>query len=326
MSRGARRLQRAAQDFILGQTKPMASNTGLNVSHISVGSLTTVSTNATHATNGAVYEDIRFTGYVNITGKNITYRNCWFNATAIAGGTGLVRALDPNVENILFENCLFLPSTYASNATDALDNCIMGHDFTLYRCDLSGGIDLVGVYSGVSLSTPAANVNVLGCYMHDMVYYSPDAGHSDNQTHNDGLQFHGGARDFLMRGTNLSAMINPLYGQASDPSVDGGGNHLSGNTLYPWLVAMSCFMLSPVNTTAGVSNFVVDQNWLGGGMCVFNWPRTDGVGIAITNNRWTRGSYLGDDFTVLMQAGQSATITGNYYEDTHAAWNGRKNG
>ena len=203
----------------------------------------------------------------------------------------------------------------------------MGHDFTLYRCDLSGGIDLIDVYSGVSLSTPAQNVSILGCYLHDNLFYSPDSGHLDNQSHSDGVQVHGGAQNFLMRGTNQTGLLDPAQGQAADPPVDdGNGNHLSGNVQYPSLSAMSCFMLSPVDTTAGVDSFVVDQNWLGGGTVIFNWPRSDGTNISITNNRWTRGSYLGDDYTVLMDPAQVATITGNYYDDTHAAWNGRKIG
>lgn len=324
-----RRLQRTATPtaFVLGTTKPVAGNTGLKVLGISEASLTTVTGNVTHSTDGATYQNTRFTGYVNVTGKNITYRNCWFNAPAATALTALVRCLNANVESAYFENCLFKPSTYSSGATDALSNCIMGHDFTLYRCDLSGGIDLVGVYSGVSLDTPAQHVSILGCYMHDLVYYSPDAGHSDNQTHNDGVQVHGGAANFLMRGTNLPAMVDPNYGQATDPPVDDGdGNHVSGNIQYPSLVAMSTFMLSPVSTTAGVNNFVIDKNWLGGGIAVINWPRTDGTNIFITNNRWTRGTLLGDDFTILMKAGQAATITGNYYEDTLAAYDGRKNG
>lgn len=322
-----RRLQRIPTPFILGETKPSAQNTGLNVMRVQVASMTLVSGNVTHATDNAVYNGTRFTGYVNITGKNIRYINCWFNATAAAGDTALVRVLNSNAQNITFENCLFRPSTYASSTTGALGNCIMGHDFTLYRCDLSGGIDIVGVYSGVSLSVPAQNVSILGCYMHDLVFYSPDSSHSDNQSHNDGVQVHGGAQNFLMRGTTLPGMLDPNQGQATDPPVeDGSGNHLSGNAQYPSLACMSCFMLSPVDLTAGVDNFVIDKNWLGGGAVVINWPRSDGTNIQITNNRWTRGTYYGDDFTVLMQVGQPATITGNYYEDTQVAWNGRKNG
>lgn len=322
----ARRFQRAP-NFILGHTKPLAVNSGLNVSGTNPASLTTVGGNITHSTDSATFNGIRFTGHVTVTGKNITYRNCWFNAPADGVSSLLVNVLNSNVQNAYFENCLFKPSSYAPTTTGSIGGCIMGHDFTLYRCDLSGGIDLISVYSGVSLSTPAQNINILGCYMHDQLFYSPDAGHLDNQSHSDGVQVHGGTQNFLMRGTNQTGLLDPAQGQAADPPVDdGNGNHLSGNVQYPSLSAMSCFMLSPVDTTAGVDNFVVDHNWLGGGAVIFNWPRSDGTNIFIINNRWTRGSYLGDDYTVLMDPAQAATITGNYYDDTRVAWNGRKNG
>ncbi len=311
--------------FILGTTKPTALNTGLNVEGISAGSLTTVNGNVTHATNDIVYENMRFTGYVNVTGKRITYRNCWFNGSHLAD-TGLVRCSNANAEALRFENCLFEPSSYGTLANQALENCIFGHDFTLSRCELSGGIDLIGLYSGVALSTPARNIQILGCYMHDLTYYSPDSGHGDNQTHNDGVQIHGGVHDFLMFGTRIDATIDPTIGQASTPATTVDGQHTGGSRQYPWLTAMSAFMLTPADTTAGVNNFVVDSSWLGGGAVVFNWSRSDGTNVRISNNRWTRGTRLGDEFTILAKAAQPMTITGNYYEDTLAPWNGRKAG
>ena len=323
--KGGRPSEDAIDTFILGTTKPTSANTGLNVEGISPASLTTVNGNVTHAVNDTVYENIRFTGYVNVTGKRITYKNCWFNASNLAD-TALVRCMNSNTEAIRFENCLFQPSGFGTNAENALENCIFGHDFILLRCELSGGIDLIGLYSGVALSTPARNIQVLGCYMHDMTYFSPDSGHADNQTHNDGFQIHGGVHDFLLYGTRVDGTLNPSVGQASDPPVTVDGQHISGNKQYPWLVSMSCFMLTPANTTAGVNNFVVDSNWLGGGIVVFNWSRSDATNVRIVNNRWTRGSFYGDEFTILMKAAQPATITGNYYENTLAPWNGRKNG
>ena len=323
--RGGQPLEDSVEAFILGTTKPTSANTGLNVEGISVGSLTTVNGNVTHSTNDMTYENMRFTGYVNVTGKRITYRNCWFNGSP-AADTALVRCINSNVEAIRFENCLFEPSSYATDADTALENCIFGHDFILSRCELLGGIDIIGLYSGVALSTPARNIQILGCYMHDMTYFSPDSGHSDNQTHNDGVQVHGGVHDFLMYGTRIDATINPAVGAASTPPTTVDGQHMGGNKQYPWLTSMSAFMLTPANTTAGVNNFVVDNSWLGGGTVIFNWSRSDGTNVRISNNRWTRGTKLGDDFTILMKVAQPATITGNYYEDTLTPWNGRKAG
>lgn len=313
------------ENFILGVTKPTEHNTGLNAAGISAASLTTQTGNRTHATNDAVYENTRFTGLVVVQGKRITYRNCWFNGPGTVG-TALVQCLNNNCEDIVFENCVFRASSFGATVDGTPDNCIMGHDFTLYRCDMSGAIDIIGLYSGVSLSIPARNVKVLGSYLHGMTYYSPDPSHTNNQTHNDAFQIHGGAENFLMRGSRVEAYYDAAIGDAAAPPVYSDSALVSGNPLYPSLVASCCFMLTPVNTTAGVNNFVIDKNWMGGGVVIINWPRSDGVNVSITNNRWTRGTQLGDDYTILMKPAQVATVTGNYYEDTLTPWNERKRG
>lgn len=312
-------------EFIIGTTKPTAANTGLNVMGIEGSSLTVVSGNRTHTTNDMVYENTRFTGMIDIRAKRVTYRNCWFNGPGTVG-TSLVMCMNSVCEEIVFENCLFKASSFGSTVDGVPDNCLFGHDFTLYRCDLSGAIDILGLYSGVALSTPARNINIIGTYMHDMTYFSPDPGHTNNQTHNDGIQVHGGVHNFLMRGSRAEAFYDPSIGDASSPAVVVDDQLISGNRFYPSLAASCFIVLTPINTTAGVNNFVLDKNWLGGGVVVINWPRSDGVNVSITNNRWTRGTYYGDDYTILMKAAQTATITGNYYEDTGTPWNGRKNG
>jgi|GEM_PF-4228685 len=311
--------------FIVGETKPTAENTGLNAAGLSSADLTVVAGNHTHTTNDAVYENTRFTGFIDIRAKRVTYRNCWFNGPGTVG-TALVMCMNSVCEEIVFENCLFRASSFGATVDGAPDNCLFGHDFTLYRCDLSGGIDIIGLYSGVALTTPARNINIIGSYIHGMTYYSPDPSHTNNQTHNDAIQMHGGAENFLMRGTNVEAFYDPTIGDAADPAVVDGDQLVSGNPYYPSLAASCVIIASPVNATAGVDNFLMDKNWLGGGVVVINWPRSDATNLAITNNRWTRGTYYGDDFTILIKPAQTATITGNYYEDTGTPWNGRKNG
>lgn len=315
--------------FVLGETKPTAANTGLNVEGISASSLTTVSGNVTHSMNDVVFERQRFTGRVSITGKRITYRNCWFNGPHTAR-QALAQCSNTNCEAIVFESCLFLPSSFGESAADALGNCVFGHDFRLSRCDVSGGIDLLGLYSGAT-TVPARNVEVLGSFLHDMTYFSPDAGHADNQTHNDAIQVHMGAQRMRVFGNTIIATVDPARGQASDPPVTGsGGEHLSGNKYYPGLPAMSGFMFSPVNETAGIDDIEIDRNWLAAGQVHVNWPRTDGVNVRITNNRWGAPTHIrtaaGDSFYVLMRTAQTATISGNVMEATGAPYDRRMNG
>jgi hypothetical protein len=315
--------------FVLGETKPSAENTGLAVLGLIPSDLTTVPGNVTHEANDLVFEKQRFAGKVNISGKRITYRNCWFNGPHTET-QALAQCSHVNCEQIVFENCLFLPSSFGSSATEALANCVFGHDFELRRCDLSGAVDCVGLYSGVA-TEPARNVSILGSFLHDMTYYSPDPGQSDNQTHNDGIQIHRGAQHLRVFGTTILATLDPLVGQASDPPKTGtGGEHLSGNEHYPNLHSMSGFMFSPVDLTAGIQDIEIDKNWLSFGMVHINWPRDDGSNVRITNNRWGGATFLttgaGDPIYILMLAGQSATISGNAFEATGVAYDRRSNG
>lgn len=316
--------------FVLGETKPSAANTGLNVEGVPEAALTVVAGNVTHAMNDVVFERRRFTGAVSITGKRITYRNCWFNGAHTAG-QALAQCSNPSCEEIVFENCLFRPSSFATSAPEALANVVFGHDFRLIRCDLSGGVDCVGLYSGVDSSTPARNVEILGSFLHDMTYYSPEPGHSDNQTHNDAVQVHFGTQHLRVFGTTVDASIDPARGQASDPPVTGSaGEHLGGNKYHPGLYAMSGFMFSPRNETAGVVDVEIDRCWLSGGLVHINWPREDGVDVRITRNRWGAPTYhttgSGDPIYVLMREGQEATISGNTFEDTGLPYDRRSNG
>lgn len=315
--------------FVLGETKPTAENTGLRVEGLDEASLTVVTGDVVHAADDAVFERTRFTGRVQVRGKRITYRSCWFNASHEVGHS-LVHCLDEGCEAIVFESCLFRPSSFGETAETALGNCVFGHDFTLMRCDVSGGIDAVGLYSN-RRTVPARDVSILGSYLHDLTYYSPDAGHSDNQTHNDLVQIHYGCERLRVFGSNLVALLDPARGDASTPpSTGAGGEHLGGNKSYPALSAMSGFMFSPRDETAGVADVEIDRNWLGGGIVFINWPRTDGVDVRITRNRWGADTHLhggdGSPMYVLMQREQVATIEGNVIEATGAPYDRRHNG
>jgi len=302
------------ENFVLGETKPTASNVG----YVAGTTFTIVNGNQTYSTDNQVIENRRFTGKVSVTGKNITFRNCWFNAASTNSNT--VQVTNTNAQNIMFDRCTFRPSSFSSTI-----NCVFGHDFTLYRCDVSGGVDGVDVYR--SSTGGALNVSILGTWIHDLGYWSPDSSHADNQSHNDLIQIHYGGTDLHIMGCRLDGTADPTVGNANEPSVDdANGTHLSGNKYYPLMTAMSVVMASPVSTTAGLTNFIFEQNWADGGQVMINWPRSDGTNIQIINNRWGHNTLLGDTYTILAQAAQPMTITGNYYEDTATPYNGRRNG
>lgn len=303
--------------FSIGETKPTASNTG----YATGTTFTTLSGTVTYASNNQLIENTKFTGMVKVTGQNITFRNCWFAATGSAIACLWIPGETP--QNIVCERCTFRPAI-AATIDDSVGACVFGHDFTLVRCNLSGATDAVDIYR--TSTGGALNVKILGCWLHDLAYWSPDSSHDDNQSHSDLIQIHYGGTDIHLFGNRFDGTIDPALGNANEPSIDNGEDHISGNSLYPAMVSMSVIMASPVSTTAGLTNFIFEKNWADGGVCMINWPRTDGVNIQIINNRWGHTTYLGDTYTVLAKAGQAMTITGNYYEDTGTAYNGRKNG
>lgn len=310
-----------ADTFTLGVTKPDASNVGYAAGTV----LTTVATDQIFATNGQVIENKRFTAKVTVRGKNITFRNCWFNGSNAQ--SFLVYAGDLNVENLLIERCTFHPSSYART----LDG-MRGHNFTLLRCDLSGTTDTVGIFRATTGG--ALNVKLHGNWMHGLGFWSPDPGHpspNDNKTHNDLIQIHHGGDGIHVFGNRLDGFIDKSIGQGNSPSVDttdANGNpvHVSGNSLYPSDVCMSVVMASPASTAAGLRDFIFDKNWVDGGVVMINWPRADGVNVQITNNRWGRKTYYGDSYTILAKEAQPMTVTGNTYEDNGQSFNGRKKG
>jgi hypothetical protein len=301
-------------EFILGETKPDASNTGYAVGT----NFTVTNGNVTFSTNNQLIENRHFTGIVTVTGKNITFRNCWFNGPT--GYSGLVMLNNANTENIVMERCTMRPSTFSTKI-----NCVSGHSFTLRRCNISGGVDGVDIYR--SSTGGVLNAKLYGNYIHDLAYFTPDSAHSDNQTHSDIIQIHYGGSNIDIYGNNLEGSIDPTIGSANQaPTFDQNGVVQSGNKNYPEMVCLSVLMASPISTTAGLTNVNFEKNWTGKGVVVINWPRSDATNVVIKDNRWTRGMLLGDDYTILAKAAQPMTITGNYYEDTGTAYNGRKNG
>lgn len=299
-------------NLVIGNYKPDASNTGYlpGTSFVS-----TITNNITYSTSGQVIQNTIFNGKVTVTGTNITFRNCWFR-----GSSGeMLNCNNDTVDNLLIEDCTFRPQSPNLNL-----NAIFGRNFTAKRCDISRTVDAFSIV-GKNTSVIDLGVNILGCYAHDLSYFSPCPHHSDNQTHNDVIQIHYGGSNVVIRGNNLRAFIDPAVGDASEPSVDQNGQHISGNTYYPSLSHMTVLMLSP--EAVNITNLTFDKNYANGGSVLINCAgRTTMTNVVISNNKWGRDMRLGETFTVMAKAAQPLTITGNVYEDNGGAYNGRKNG
>ena len=168
-------------------------------------------------------------------------------------------------------------------------NGIHGKDYELYRCDISGWVDGIGMYD--------RNCIAKGNWVHGLTYWSWDPSHSDG-SHNDGIQVHGG--------DNFEIVGNSLE----------GGYKIN-----------ACIMVT--QDTAPTSNLTIDQNWLTSaytpvtsatavGLNVSNSGSGGGgaamTDVTITNNLFSNSSNFRVNWSALVDSStrSAATISHNY--------------
>ena len=155
-------------------------------------------------------------GLTTVTGKRF---NCWLTLNSAAGkikvtnseihgwsdattNTAVAKPTYFGVnDDVVFEDCTFVP-TSPSYWMDG----IMGRGFTARRCNIYGSVDGIGVQGD--------NVLIETSWIHDLSYYSPDPNHSDNHTHNDGVQhFYGSTCE--IRYCNIEAWSSTNQGNTA---------------------------------------------------------------------------------------------------------------
>lgn len=308
--------------FILGTTKPTSANTGL-----SSPTTSTVTGTVTFNVNDTIITNTRFEGFVNVTGKRITFINCHFvGPTSFSPiDRGLVNCSNDNCEDILFERCHFEPTT----PSPALDG-IFGHNFTALRCLFRGLEDAIGVHRAAGT---AIDTFILGCYIDLLVYHCPNFSTSDNKSHNDCIQIHplGHQGPGTIRGNTLVCRFDPAISDYSEPVFDGP-LLIDGYLYYPngqW--GFSCIQFG--SSTSAITNWTMTENWIDNGQYGINLGGAlSAPGSSVTNNRWgrafrnTAGTANDDTNWGIKPSGTTITTTGNAYEDNEAAQNTWKNG
>jgi hypothetical protein len=309
--------------FVLGETKPDATNTGLT------GPTTTTSTggNLTFSTNDEVIENVRFERRVSVAGKRITFRNCEFLGPATGLSSNLVTCTNANCEDVLFERCTFR----AQDISAAMGNAIMGHHYTARRCDMSHVIDGAGCAAPSDGPGPV-EVTIEGCYIHDLAYLSPFPSQSDNVSHNDCIQLHsaGGHHGVRIFGNTLAGFVDPDVGDYHAPTFDASGNVLSGYGQAPFIdwyaqgvrTAFACVQHSPQGSGTTINDVVIEKNWLDGGSLSISygsWTSAAG-GSALRDNRFGRGAR--DGRGVLGSKPAGLIVSGNVMEDTAQPYDG----
>jgi hypothetical protein len=307
--------------LVIGTYKPDATTTGVidpTRTLVDVVGATTFSVN-----DARPPEYRRYMGKVTVSGLRIKFKNAKMQGPAVPNAQDPVVLVTSSAREIEFEDCEIAP--VASNSGT---NCINGHHFTLRRCNLHHGVDLVGVIP--STATMEAQVYVLASYLHHPTFYSPDPNQPSNFTHNDLIQWHGG-RVLVCIGNTFYAFYAQDRGNPNDPEVVGPGpnfDHLSGNPYYPNQQGTSVIIF---NTHVSVpEELTFDQNYADGGACALNMSSSPSsllaAGSAVTNNKWGRDYRLGPDFAILAKSNQVFTLTGNTREDDGTPFNVRKNG
>jgi hypothetical protein len=315
--------------FVLGETKPSASNSGLIAPTTSTRTGTTINIDiGGTASVPVVYDSVLFLGNVNVRAPYVTFRNCEFRGapggTGLAGTTGergVINVTNQVCVGVRFEHCKIRPDVAESNWNGG----VFGHDFTVYRCYFTSNEDSIGVYN--SNTANPGNVTVEGCYFENYTYHCPNLNASDNKSHNDHIQTHSAnsSRNLRVFGNTFEGFIDVPRSDYSAPVYDGNGDIVSG---YPHfgvgLWGFSCLMFAPGSGT--LTNVQIEKNWINGGTVGINLGVYTGAsGLRIVGNRIGRNFEEGETALVVKASGMhisggSNSLAGNVYEDDGSPW------
>jgi hypothetical protein len=250
--------------------KPVAGNTGVVAGSV----LTQYNGDMVVTTAGAVIQNLDIRGNVNVKASNVTIRNCIIRGAAVAptsGSYALIMQYSNNVTKLVVEDC-----TLVAQSPNPWTSGIQGTNMTIRRCDISNtvdGIDSMGV----------GNVLVDCCYIHDGSYFTPSTTHTDNQTHDDGIQ--------ITNGTNVVFTNNNITN-----------------------FFMSCFMVG--QDQGPIVGLRIVNNWLDGGTATINLAAKSygTLKAVVTGNRFGRSRT--NSYQILTTgAVDKTTITGNVWDD-----------
>lgn len=272
-------------NLVYGTYRPDATTTGILSERadltVVVGDYQTTSSNELH-------EGKWFKGKITVKHPGCVFRNCLITGDTAGPASPSYSAItnyDRLTTKTIIEDCTIeasVLSVYSGNG-------IHGKDYELYRCDISGWVDGIGMYD--------RNVIAKGNWVHDLRFWAWDPSHSDG-SHNDGIQVHGGD-SFTIVGNSLE-----------------GGYKIN-----------SCIMVT--QDIAPTSNLTIDKNWLiseysptaSATACGLNVSNTGSggggaamTGVTITNNFFSPYTSFSANWSALVDASTrtAATISHNY--------------
>lgn len=250
-------------------------------------------------TPGTLLADLDIYARVIVKAPGVRIRNCVIRGGATTGT--LIEAWDPACTDLIVED-----TTLAVDTPGLKSQGIHGHGYTLRRCDISRVVDGAGAF-GDDAGTGLARVLIEDTYIHDLHCWTPDPSHSDNITHSDCIQLHGGGDVTIRR--------NVLIAQPGPTSAASVG-------------ATSCVMITPHATGRPIPGAIIEDNLMDGGAACINASGDASTTLRIRRNRFGRhGSTRSGAETVRITADKTLTapdlpttsgldIAGNVYAAT----------
>jgi hypothetical protein len=284
--------------------------------------------------DGGVYDRLLVPDGIVVKAKNVTIKNSkitggrssftslpaeptsWAHCRNIVAsgqrsGSGfIIDASAAIVSNLLIQDSEI---AVKNNEYSNYINDFMGHDTTMRRVNLHGGVDGIGTHNGYA---SIANFTVEDSYIHDLYKgsWSPynhntnpttgevvmcgyDAAHPEG-THSDGIQFHSGTGISILRNTIFVNAFNAAQTNAGimmNVLNVTGDVHVSGNH-FRW-GACSVNMVPGLKLPVDVSNntFYGNNGAAGtagqdaGGCAII---RPSSAGYNFVNNKWENGTAI----------------------------------
>lgn len=314
----------AAPPFILGATKPDATNTGVQTT----AALTVQSSDLNITSAGTTIQNLDVHGFVTVNANNVTIRNCRVRGRTTAASTSSDPVLQGGNQTFV-QSALILVAAgvtgtlieYCETGTDSYlgywQNGISGAQFTARRCNVHDTVDAFDVNA-------PGGVTIEGCYVHDLSFSSTDGDHKTSSppywTHNDGVQIKGGDGTTI-RGNNFVTYASQVT--SYDPNGFHTGTALAaspGDPVHPWLNYGAGVTIDNTVTT----NTLITLNWFEGADANFqcNVAPAGNTNLGeISYNRFGRDQHIypgSSDSRYQIRYATGWTITGgstNYWDN-----------
>lgn len=253
------------------------------------------------------FRNMRFENKVTIAAPGARFIDCEFVGPATAVSGAIIEARSPLVRDLLLEDCTIKPRV-VNDKTHAF----YGHHFTWRRVNSSGAVDALSIWAYGAVAD--ADATVEACWLHDLAFFSPTATQSENATHNDTIEIHGGGNIDLW-GNRIEGFLDPAIGNASTPPTGTWPvGHLGGNPYYPNMWGLSSVMFASDGTP--INRLQIRENWINGGEVGLNFK---GSSVALLpdagevyGNRFGSDFQRGADYGILADSTQTMDLHDNY--------------